>query len=291
MDRYIERFINYLKVEKDASEHTIRAYLRDLLEFRDFLAKGRDGPGDLLLKVDYLSLRRHLAALRERDISKVSIARKLSTLRSFFRFLCRDGYLKTNPISAVSNPKRDRKLPNFLSESDTFRLIEAPREDGIAGYRDRAILETLYSTGMRVSELVGLNLEDVDFIGGAVKIRGKGKKERLAPIGDKALRAIQAYVEKKPQGVALFINLRGRRLTDRAVRRIVDKYIRLSAIKMDVSPHTLRHSFATHLLNRGADLRSVQELLGHSNLQTTQIYTHVSTEHLKKVYDKAHPHA
>jgi len=291
MDKYIERFIKYLTVEKNYSVHTLRAYTRDLAQFRNFVTKGKDQASDALLKVNYLAVRKYLAMLREENISKTSTGRKLSSLRSFYRFLYRDGYIKENPIIAISTPKRDRKLPNFLSETDIIKLIESPEEDSIASLRDRAILETLYSTGIRVGELVGININDVDSIGGAMKIRGKGKKERLVPVGDKALRAIQVYLGRKKSTKPLFENLRGERLTDRSVRDIIKKYIRKSALALNVSPHTIRHSFATHLLNRGADLRSVQELLGHSNLQTTQIYTHVTTERLKKVYDEAHPHA
>ena len=289
MDRFIEKFLTYLKVEKNASGHTLINYLIDLKEFKGFL---QDTPVE---NVDHLVLRRFLAFLREKNFSKRTIARKLACLRSFFRFLVRDGYLKTNPASGLATPKLDKKLPLFLDENEVTRLLEAPDID-LAGLRDRAILETLYSTGARVSELVGLSIKDVDFIGCVVKVFGKGKKDRLLPIGDKALSVIRAYLDKRGlsgnvETKPLFANRASTRLTDRGVRRVVEKYIRRTCMREHISPHSLRHSFATHLLDRGADLRSVQELLGHANLSTTQIYTHVTTERLKAVYDKAHPRA
>jgi site-specific recombinase XerD len=234
--------------------------------------------------------------MKEKNYSKRTVARKLASLRSFFKFLYREGYIKTNPSSGISTPKLDKKLPIFLDTDEVSKLIEAPDEKDLSGLRDRALMETLYSTGIRVSELVGMNLSEIDFISGVIKVFGKGKKERLAPIGDKALRAIRNYLDKRGIGKlndkkAVFLNKDGGRLTDRSVRRIIEKYIKRVSLREGVSPHTLRHSFATHLLNRGADLRSVQELLGHMNLSTTQIYTHVTTQRLKEVYDKAHPRA
>ena len=288
MDRYIEKFIRYLDIEKNYSRHTILNYKLDLEHFKNFL-------GELSLeKVDYLILRKYLAALKEKNLKSRSVSRRLSALRSFFKFLIREGLLKNNPLASLSSPKQDKPLPLFLTEEEVTKLIEAAQPKDERGLRDRAVMETLYSTGIRVSELVGLNIEDIDFIGGVAKVMGKGKKERIVPIGDIALSTIRAYLErrKKHQEVqALFLNKSGRRITDRGVRNIIDKYIRMASIKQGVSPHTLRHSFATHLLDRGADLRSVQELLGHVNLSTTQIYTHLTTEKLKKVYDKAHPRA
>jgi len=288
MDRYIEKFIRYLDIEKNYSRHTILNYKLDLEHFKNFL-------GELSLeKVDYLILRKYLAALKEKNLKSRSVSRRLSALRSFFKFLIREGLLKNNPVASLSSPKQDKPLPLFLTEEEVTKLIEAAQPKDERGLRDRAVMETLYSTGIRVSELVGLNIEDIDFIGGVAKVMGKGKKERIVPIGDIALSTIRAYLErrKKHQEVqALFLNKSGRRITDRGVRNIIDKYIRMASIKQGVSPHTLRHSFATHLLDRGADLRSVQELLGHVNLSTTQIYTHLTTEKLKKVYDKAHPRA
>lgn len=288
MDRYIEKFIRYLEIEKNYSKYTISNYRLDLEGFKRFLGNSA------LEKIDYLVLRKYLAILKEKNLKNRTVGRHLSTLRSFFKFLIREGYLKTNPIAGLSSPRQEKPLPLFLTEEEVTKLIGAVKLNNERGFRDRAVVETFYSTGIRVSELVGLNIEDIDFIGGIVKVMGKGKKERIVPIGDIALSAIRAYLErrkKEQEAKALFLNKSGKRITDRGVRNIIDKYIRIASIKQGVSPHTLRHSFATHLLNRGADLRSVQELLGHVNLSTTQIYTHLTTEKLKKVYDKAHPRA
>lgn len=290
MQRYLEKFKTYLTIEKNSSPHTIMNYLSDLEDFSS-RAAGAD-PGS----VDYPALRKYLAELKSKGLSKKSIARKLSSLRTFFKFLYRDGYIKSNPALSVMTPKLDKKLPVFLDEHEVVKFITAPDDRELSGARDRAMLETLYSTGMRVSELTNMNIADIDFISGLVKVLGKGRVERLAPVGDKALSAIRHYLDKarglsKAKDGAVFLNKYGRRLTARSVRRIVNKYIKIAAINEKISPHSLRHSFATHLLNRGADLRSVQELLGHKNLSTTQIYTHVSAERLKSVYDKAHPRA
>lgn len=289
MERYIEKFIRYMEIEKNYSRHTVLNYRLDLEAFGKFL-------GELAVEnVDYLTLRKYLALLKEKNLASRTVGRRLSSLRSFFRFLTREGYLKTNPVISLSSPKRDRHLPSFLTEEEMTKLIEAafPKDaKDERGSRDRAILETLYSTGIRVSELVSLDIKDIDFIGGIVKVMGKGKKERIVPIGDNALSKIRAYLDKRrKQQDTLFLNKNGTRITDRGVRNIVKKYIRLASIKQEVSVHTFRHSFATHLLNRGADLRCVQELLGHASLSTTQIYTHLTTEKLKNVYDKAHPRA
>jgi len=291
MERHVDKFLNYLKIEKDASAHTVINYSIDLRDLAEFLAD-KD-----IHKVDVLDIRKFLVHLRQKEFKKVTIARKMACLRSFFKFLCREGHLKTNPMVGLVGPKLEKKLPIFLNEDDTVKLLEAPDETDLSGLRDKAMLETMYSTGIRVSELVGLNVEDIDFIGGVIRVYGKGKKERLAPIGDKALRVIKNYLQKRnavagTSNRALFLNNRDkRRLTDRSVRNIIDKYIAVASIRNDISPHSLRHSFATHLLNRGADLRSVQELLGHANLSTTTIYTHLSTEKLKNVYDQTHPRA
>ena len=289
MQRYIEKFIRYLEIEKNYSKHTILNYSLDLADFNKFLG------GTEIEKVDYLTLRKYLAALKEKQLVNRTVNRRLSSLRSFFKFLTREGYIKNNPTLILSSPKQEKHLPQFLTEEEVVKLIESVFSKGAKNerpLRDRAILETFYSTGIRISELVGLNVDDMDFIGGIVKVMGKGKKERLAPIGDQAIAAIRKYLEKrKKQSDALFLNKNGKRITTRGVRDIVKKYIHLAGIKDGVSAHTLRHSFATHLLNRGADLRTVQELLGHANLSSTQIYTHLTTERLKNVYDKAHPRA
>ncbi|MFA5410570.1 MAG: tyrosine recombinase XerC [Candidatus Omnitrophota bacterium] len=289
MERYIEKFMRYLEIEKNYSQHTILNYRLDLEDFSKFLGE------TAIENIDYLALRKYLAVLKEKDLGTRTVGRHLSTLRSFFKFLTREGLLKTNPILILSSPKQDKHLPQFLTEEEVAKLIAAamPKaEKNERALRDRAILETFYSTGMRISEVVGLNISDIDFISGTVKVMGKGKKERLVPIGECALGALKTYLDRrKRQAEALFLNKNDKRITDRGVRNIVRKYLGLASIRQGISAHTLRHSFATHLLNRGADLRSVQELLGHANLSTTQIYTHLSTEKLKSVYQKAHPRA
>jgi len=297
MYRYIDKFITYLKVERESSPHTIVNYSADLKDFNKFLNPKSDDKTEgerefEISKIDYLLLRKYLAYIKTKGYSKRTVARKLASLRSFFRFLYKEGYIKVNPITSLSTPKLDKKLPIFLDEKEAVKLVEAPRGRDPGSLRDKAVLETLYSTGIRVGELVGMNAENIDFISGVVKVRGKGKKERLAPIGDKALRSIRDYLDRrKGNSKAVFLNKSGARITDRGIRRIVGKYIHIASLRENISPHTLRHSFATHLLNKGADLRSVQELLGHANLSTTQIYTHVTTERLKSVYEKAHPRA
>jgi len=292
MQQYIDKFTRYLEIEKNSSTHTVTNYKVDLRGFMDFLG------GDDISNIDYLLLRRYLAHLKSVQYDKRSVARKLACLRSFFKFLCRDGYLKTNPAVGLSTPKLDKKLPFFLDVNQTSRVLDMPVDNSdAASLRDKAVLELLYSTGIRVGELVGLSINDVDFIGGVTKVKGKGKKERMIPVGDTALRAIKKYLDRRSSNElmrnkpALFLNKNGGRLSSGAVRQIVDKCIHTASLRENISPHTLRHSFATHLLDRGADLRSVQELLGHANLSTTQIYTHITTDRLKAVYDKAHPRA
>ncbi|MDD5120256.1 MAG: tyrosine recombinase XerC [Candidatus Omnitrophica bacterium] len=289
MEKYVEKFVRYMEIEKNYSPYTIANYKIDLEGFNKFIS------GTELEKIDYLMLRKYLAVLKEKNLGNRSVGRKLSALRSFFRFLTREGYIKTNPILMLSSPKLEKHLPSFMSEDEVYKLIEsafAKNEKDILGLRDRAILESFYSSGLRISELVGLNLDDIDFISGIIKVRGKGKKERIVPIGETALKAIKKYLDKrKKQADAVFLNNNSRRITARGVRYVLVRYLSLAGIKPGVSAHTFRHSFATHLLNRGADLRTVQELLGHANLSTTQIYTHLTTEKLKSVYDNAHPHA
>ncbi|MFH1854476.1 MAG: tyrosine recombinase XerC [Candidatus Omnitrophota bacterium] len=290
LDRYIQKFMTYLEIEKNASWHTITNYKIDLKEFSVSI---KDKALDSITHID---VRLFLAHMKEKNFSKRTVARKMAALRSFFRFLCREGYIKTSPASGLQTPKLEKKLPLFLNTDEATKLIESPDLSDVYGLRDRAILETLYSSGIRVGELVTLNRDNIDFIGGVLKVYGKGKKERLAPIGDRACRTIRNYLEKlNISGLkdkkAVFVNKIGRRMTDRAVRRVVEKYIKKTSLNEKISPHSLRHSFATHLLDRGADLRSVQELLGHANLSTTQIYTHVTTERLKSIYDKVHPRA
>lgn len=286
MKRYLSKFISYLEIEKNYSKHTLLNYRLDLEEFADFTKDVK------LEKIDYLLMRRFLAELRTKHLRPRSLARKMSSLRSFFKFLQRESLIKNNPAVLLMSPKLDKPLPKFLAEDEMIRFIEAPDLKTILGKRDRAILETLYSTGIRVSELVGLNSEDVDQIGNIIKVFGKGKKERLVPIGNKAVNAIKDYLtSRKEKSRIVFLNKNGTRLSTRGVCNLTHKYILKIASSSKVSPHVLRHSFATHMLDHGADLRSVQELLGHMNLSTTQIYTHVTTDRLKKVYDKAHPRA
>ena len=289
LQRYIKKFINYLEIEKDYSPHTLLNYQIDLKELSEF---NKDRPLD---KITHLSLRTWLAYLKQKGYAKSTVARKLACLRSFFKFAIREGYLKSNPAISLATPKQDKKLPVFLTVAEVKKLLESPPSNTKKGLRDRAIMETLYSTGMRVGELVNINSDSIDFIGGSVKVMGKGKKERLLPIGERALEAIKDYIDKKDESEsrerALFLNHRKKRINPRSVRRIIENYIKHISEKKGISPHTLRHSFATHLLDRGADLRSVQELLGHANLATTQIYTHITTERLKQAYNKSHPRA
>ena len=286
MNANVDKYLKYLEVEKNYSAHTLVNYGHDLEEFMIFLGHDRLG------EVDYPVLRRFLAELRARELRPRSVSRKISSLRSFFRYLQREGIIQKNPAALVVTPKLDKLLPHFLTEEDALKLVEAPVKDDSADHRDRAIFETLYSSGIRVSELVGLNQEDVDLIGNMLKVSGKGKKERLVPIGEKAVEAISAYLAVRAhQSNAVFLNKSAGRLSVRSVRNIINKHIAKVALQQKVHPHMFRHSFATHLLNRGADLRSVQELLGHVNLSTTQIYTHLTTERLKNVYNKAHPRA
>lgn len=294
MQSEVRQFFSYLEAGRGASPHTIRNYGADLKEFFTFL------DGRKLAEVDPLLIRGFLAHLKSRGQSRSTLSRKLAALRSFFRYLARENHLKTNPALGISSPKKEKKLPRFLDLGEVTNLLEAPSSKKWEGKRDRSILETLYSSGVRVSELVGLNQGEADLLAGLLRVRGKGKKERIVPIGEKALRAIRDYLEAIPQvlrkkntgpNTPLFLNRSGTRLTDRSVRRLIVKYARQISLKQGISPHTLRHTFATHLLDRGADLRSVQELLGHANLSTTQIYTHVTTRRLQEAYALAHPRA
>lgn len=297
MDKFgeLKQFLDYLEGGRGASPHTLRNYGADLREFFSFLN------GKSISEVDTLVIRSFLAHLKSRGHSKATLSRKLSSLRSFFKYLARENRLRSNPVLGISTPKREKKLPQFLDLSEVTHLLEAPTGTTWEGKRDRSILETLYSSGIRVSELVGLNRGDIDLLSSLLKIRGKGKKERIVPVGEKAIQALRDYLESLPASVRkksegqhetpVFLNRSGSRLTDRSVRRLIVKYARRVSLKGGISPHTLRHTFATHLLDRGADLRSVQELLGHANLSTTQIYTHVTTRRLQEAYAEAHPRA
>ncbi len=315
----IPNFLSYLKYEKHFSEHTAKCYGADLVQYREFLAPNENASSrddswqggvatatavaqdvsvdQLLVGATVDTIRDYLAHLSSHEYSKSTTARKVATLRSFYKFLVKREVIEINPVMAIKSPKQEKKLPKFLEYEEIQRLLEAPDTDSWLGSRDRAILETLYSTGLRVSELVSLNMEDIDFLGEVVHVRGKGKKERISPIGSSALQAIQHYIEFRNRRSqtndidpkVLFVNKHGNRLSTRSVRRKMDKYLLAAGLDPAISPHTLRHSFATHLLNNGADLRSVQELLGHQSLSTTQVYTHLTTSKIKEVYENAHP--
>jgi integrase/recombinase XerC len=283
MKEHIEKFLRYLEVQRGASPHTLRAYGKDLNLFFDSV-------GDDYTMSD---IRGFIASEINRGNKKSTASRRLAAIRAFFRYLHREGHIKSNPARLVASPKLPNKLPRFLTVDEIFSLVEKPEGTGHIPQRDRAILELLYSSGLRVSELSALNVEDVNLKQGLVKVRGKGNKERIVPIGGKAAEALNSYnVERlalKKANPALFLNKSGTRLSDRSVRRIVRKYSTMLAMDGKVSPHTLRHTFATHLLQSGADLRVIQELLGHSSLSTTQKYTHLDITHLMDVYDKSHP--
>jgi integrase/recombinase XerC len=289
------RFLRRLEQERNYSPHTLRAYRKDLEEFVAFLGVGAAG----LPAVTRVQLRSFLAHLHSRRLGKQTIMRKLAALRSFYRFLCREGKARTNPMLGLRTPRREKRLPNVLSVEQVARLMETASGNDAAALRDRAILETLYSSGIRVGELVSLKVSDVDFSAEVVTVMGKRRKERVCPLGSYALKALEAWLAQRGIPVVrapqcrepLFLNLRGTRLTDRSVARMLSRRLAEANLSARASPHTLRHSFATHLLDRGADLRSVQELLGHASLSSTQIYTHLSAERLKQVYDKAHPRA
>jgi len=329
----IDEFLNYLKFERHFSPHTAKCYSADLAQFSAFLmgdtaaAAGRQnfagvaptsrmsasgqaaGGGTAVLAepqlqqklrdADTEQIKLFLGFLGTQNYSKSTVARKLATLRSFYKFCLRRGYVKAHPLATIRTPKQEKRLPKFLELEQITKLLSTPDDSTLLGARDKAMLEVLFSTGVRVSELVDLNFADLDFEGQAVRVRGKGKKQRTSPIGPTALAAIQKYLQLRRADArsinfdqsALFVNKHGQRLSTRSVRRKLDKYLAECGLDPTISPHTLRHSFATHMLNRGADLRSVQELLGHQSLSTTQVYTHLTTPRLKAVYDDAHPRA
>jgi tyrosine recombinase XerC len=300
---YLADFEKNLRTARNAGQNTTRAYIGDVRGFLRFMADkyfgGPDAPIESVrpAKIDRLRMRAYLAHLHSGDISKRSAARKLSAVRGFFGFLLANGIVEINPADEVAHPKIKRQLPEFLSVDEMGDLLSAPPADTALGTRDRAILETLYSAGMRVAELTGITLDELDLDGGIVRITGKGDKQRDAVLGRYAVDAIRKYLgvrlelNQGESGGRLFLSRNGRPLTERDIHRTVTKYARKLWGNRSVSPHTLRHSFATHLLDGGADLRDVQELLGHSSLSTTQIYLHVSVERLRIIYDKAHPHA
>jgi integrase/recombinase XerC len=285
----VPAFLRYLAAERGASAHTLRSYAADLAELQTFL-RGARVPG--LAAADARVLRGYLAWLHGRGLAKSSIARKLASVRSCYRFLARRELVAANPARQLASPRLPRRLPSVLPKDESKDLLDAPSEDTLAGRRDRALLELLYASGLRVAECCGLDLEDLDRRHGTVRVMGKGSKERVVPVGEIALEALDAYLDRRGGGNGpLFRNARGTRLSTRSVHSIVRRRARAAGLARRVTPHTLRHTFATHLLGEGADLRFIQELLGHSRLSTTQRYTHVSPEHLMKVYDAAHPRA
>ena len=310
----VRQFLDYLKLEKHFSDYTVKSYGADLIQFGQFLM-GEIGAGhgasangntaaamtgtqdERQMACEPLTVREFLAYLYAQNYTKSTTARKLATLRSFYKFLIRRGVVSANPLSTIRTPKQEKRLPKCLDLEQVQKLLEAPGDNDILSARDKAMLEVLYSSGIRVSELVELEMADMDLTEGVLRVKGKGRKERLTPIGSQAIRAVQRYFELRSidmrsqqgtHGTRVFLNKHGEPLSTRSVRRKLDKYLVSAGLDPGISPHTLRHSFATHLLNNGADLRSVQELLGHQSLSTTQIYTHLTTSRMKEVYDSAH---
>jgi len=304
LEEHIKQFLQHLQYERNVSTHTLRNYASDLEQFLVFIRQASKSLEPSIEDIDHLTIREWLAELHGVNKKKSSIARKLASLRTFYQFLIREGVVEKNFAKLVSTPKIEKKLPTHLSMEDAVRFIETPDVDTDLGRRDRAILELLYATGIRVGELVSIDISDVDFRERLVRVTGKRRKQRIVPFTDTALQTMLLYLEQtrprlsmnasvlKRDDSALFLNYQGTRMTTRSVGRMVEKYIRMCAdINRHISPHSLRHTFATHLLDAGADLRDIQELLGHARLSTTQIYTQVSMEKLIEVYDQAHPKA
>lgn len=305
----VRQFLDYLRLEKHFSDYTVKSYGADLIQFGQFLsgeigqlAGAKDGGSidDKQIKCEPLQIREFLAYLYAQNYTKSTTARKLATLRSFYKFLIRRGQVSVNPLSTIRTPKQEKRLPKCLDLEQVQKLLDAPGDADILSARDKAMLEVLYSSGIRVSELVELEMPDIDLAEGVLRVKGKGRKDRLTPIGSQAIKAMQRYFELRSLDTRsqqaghsnrVFLNKHGEPLSTRSVRRKLDKYLVAAGLDPGISPHTLRHSFATHLLNNGADLRSVQELLGHQSLSTTQIYTHLTTSRMKEVYDQAHPRA
>jgi integrase/recombinase XerC len=305
MEELLKQFLEHLQYERNVSQHTLRNYRSDLEQFFDYIAPAAADDNRRfppLSEIDHLTIREWLSHLHTEQRKKSSVARKLAALRTFFQFLVREGSVESNPAKLVSTPRLEKKLPKHLSIEEAIKFIETPDVQTDLGKRDRAMLELMYATGVRVSELTTLNLGDIDFQNKLIRVMGKRRKERVLPFGDPASDALRAYLQVREKFLnnapisernfeAVFLNYQGTRITTRSVGRMVEKYIRICAGIHQISPHALRHSFATHLLDSGADLRDIQELLGHARLSTTQIYTHVSMEKLIEVYDKAHPKA
>jgi integrase/recombinase XerC len=301
---WIETYLNHLRYQRNASPHTLRNYASDLGQFLEHLTRtpaGEERPAPDLDQIDHLTIREFLGALYRRENRKSSVARKLAAVRSFMKFLASESAIRANPARIVASPKQEKRLPDYLMQDTVGELMQAPDPATRFGKRDRAILELLYAAGLRVSELVGLDRGDVDLREGLVRVLGKGRKERVVPFGRSATEALELYLQVRPdlRGKdrsstsvdAMFLNFRGGRLTSRSIGNIVDRHVTALAQRLRIHPHTLRHTFATHMLDAGADLRSIQELLGHESLSTTQKYTHVSTEQLLKVFNQCHPRA
>ena len=297
----VDQYADYLRLQRNVSPHTLRNYLSDLRQFEDFLSQRAKENAEKKIPLEAVTVhvvRAYLASLSKHN-RKSSIGRKLAALKGFFRYLLREKKIQSDPLAWISTPKQEKPLPAFLSVDDVFLLLGGIQGDGLLTIRDRAILETLYSTGVRVSELVGLDWHDVDFQLGIIRVVGKGLKERIVPIGEMALKTLRNYGDEQAikwrraaKGeTPVFLNHRGGRITTRSIGRVVEKYLKAAGIAVRMGPHGLRHTFATHLLNGGADLRVIQELLGHASLSTTQRYTHLNLDQLTAVYDKAHPRA
>jgi tyrosine recombinase XerC len=292
---WIKNYSNFINYEKNLSKNTLMAYQKDLEQFLEFCNKEEI----TIEKIDYLIIRKYLGLLYSNGLKKNSISRKVSALRSFFNYLKREGYIDKSPMLKTLGVKQNKKIPQFLYIKEIMQMLEMPDNSNVFGVRDKAILEVLYSTGMRVGELININLEDINFNNNILKVFGKGSKERIVLINDKAVKYMEYYInfarrkllKNNEKERALFINCFGKRISVRSIRNIVNKYIEKASIKKNVSPHTIRHSFATHMLDNGADLRIVQELLGHVELSTTQIYTHVTNSKIKKIYNEKHPRA
>lgn len=302
----VNDFLLYLTAEKNYSEHTVKSYETDLYQLEEYIKKYEDESLlDDVSRIDYFIIRKYMAYLNSRHLSKNTISRKLSSFRGFFKYLLKNEIVDSSPPSEVATPKREKRLPKFLYYDEIEVLLQAP-EDDLWGRRDKALLEVCYGGGLRISELEGINMMDINKSGRFVSVVGKGSKQRIVPLGQEALQAVEIYTRSLRQAALagelkflpdfgvdapLFINQRGGRLSARSIRTLLNKYVEKAALKKKISPHALRHSFATHLLENGADLRSVQELLGHENISTTQIYTHVSKSTLRAVYNKTHPRA
>ncbi len=301
LQAYIEKYREHLEIERNYSPHTLLAYENDLVQFSEFLTRSAGSEDVVLERINHRLIRSYLGHLLESGLTKKSIARKLASLRSFFSFLVRVDVLKVNPARSIATPKLEKYLPAYLDEKSMTRLMEVPDRTTVTGIRDRAILELLYSTGMRLAELVNLKLGDIDFGNETVRIYGKGGKHRIVPLGRKAKDALTSYLKERvklfsPKTLTedrkvVFLTVHGRRIYPKAVHLLVSDAIQSVSEVEHRSPHVIRHTFATHLLDRGADLRAVKELLGHESLSTTQIYTHVTVDRIKKVYQQAHPKA